>query len=448
MPTSLRGIADRARKDKKARFRDLYRMLNVENLRECFYLLRRQAAPGVDGVSVADYEEKLEANLHDLVQRLKKKRYRAKLLRRKHIPKGEGKTRPLGIPALEDKIVQMAVSRILQSIYEADFLNVSWGYRPNRGPQLASKVLAGRLAVGRYNYIVEADIAGFFNNIDHDWMLKMLALRIDDAALLGLIRKWLKAGILEEDGNVKHPVTGTPQGGIVSPVLANVYLHYALDLWFERVVRRHVRGQATLIRYADDFVCAFEHEADAAAFLRVLPKRLAKFGLETAPEKTGQHRFSRHQPAQNGTFSFLGFQYRWRTTRTGKSKVQRETDPRKLQKSTAAFKEWIKTTRHRRLDRLLPQLRRKMSGYWNYFGISGNFARLRQFWWQSLGLLYKWLNRRSHKPGFTWKKLVATLSRYNIPGPHIPGRSVTASSAPSGVPCPSTTETSTLRLHA
>ena len=185
------------------------------------------------------------------------------------------------------------MSQILQSIYEEDFLNVSWGYRPARGAQQASKVLAGRLAVGEYHYVVEADIRGFFDHIDHDWLLKMLALRINDGALLGLIRKWLKAGVLEEDGRVISPITGSPQGGLVSPVLANVYLHYALDLWFEKVVRRHVKGQAMIMRYADDFVCAFEHREAAEAFMRVLPQRLGKFGLETAPEKTNLIRFSR-----------------------------------------------------------------------------------------------------------------------------------------------------------
>jgi RNA-directed DNA polymerase len=419
LPTTLQGIAKRARREPGARFRNLYGLLNVEALGESYRSLRRNAASGVDGVTWEQYGERLGANLLDLEKRLKEKRYRAKQVRRKHIPKGNGKTRPLGIPALEDKIVQHAASRILQSIYEEDFLNSSWGYRPGRGPQTASKVLAGRLALGNYHHIVEADIKGFFDNMDHEWLIRMVERRVDDAAFTRLIRKWLKAGVLEEDGRVTHPVTGSPQGGIISPVLANIYLHYALDLWFEKVVRRHIKGQATIMRFADDFVCAFERSADAEAFMKVLPKRLGKFGLETAPEKTGKIRFSRQEPEQNGTFSFLGFQYHWQRTRTGKSKVQRRTDPRKLQRSLRAFTEWIKSHRHRRLGRLMRELRAKLAGYWNYYGVSGNFEQLNKFWRQAVRLLYKWLNRRSHKPGFTWKRLWKALERHRIPSPHI-----------------------------
>jgi RNA-directed DNA polymerase len=220
MRTSLRGIANRARQDKNARFRDLYRLLNEENLRGCFYHLRRSAAPGVDRVTFEEYERDLTANLVNLVGRLKEKRYRAKLVRRKYIPKANGKLRPLGIPALEDKLLQVAAAQVLTAIYEQDFLECSWGYRPKRGPREASRALAGRLYCGRIGWVVEADIRGFFDNISHEWMMRMLAERIEDGAFLQLIGLWLKAGILEEDGKVVHPATGTPQGGIVSPVLA------------------------------------------------------------------------------------------------------------------------------------------------------------------------------------------------------------------------------------
>lgn len=248
MRTSLRGIANRAKKDRKARFGNLYGLLNEANLRECFYKLKRGAAPGVDGVDFEQYEANLSANLANLVERLKRKQYRAKLLRRKYIPKLGGKLRPLGIPAIEDKLLQMAAASMLSAIYEQDFLETSWGYRPGRGPRQASRVLAGRLAMGRYHWIVEADIRGFFDCISHEWMLKMLEERIHDAAFLNLIRKWLKAGIMEETGEVVHPVTGTPQGGIISPVLANIYLHYTLDLWFERKARPAMKGQARMAR--------------------------------------------------------------------------------------------------------------------------------------------------------------------------------------------------------
>ncbi|MDZ7843050.1 MAG: reverse transcriptase domain-containing protein [Gammaproteobacteria bacterium] len=254
-PTSLRGIAKRARACKDHRFRDLYRELNAELLHACWRDLNKDAASGVDAVTAQVYEQDLDANIRDLAQRLKTKRYRTKLVRRCYIPKDNGGYRPLGIPALEDKLVQRACAKLLNAIYEQDFLLVSYGYRPGRGAKEAVADLGFNLQYSKLGHVVEADIRSFFDDIDHDWLLRMVSLRIDDRAFLNLIRKWLKAGILDTDGQVLHPVTGTPQGGIVSPILANVYLHYALDLWFERVVKPHCGGQALIIRYADDFVC-------------------------------------------------------------------------------------------------------------------------------------------------------------------------------------------------
>jgi len=254
MQTYLRGIANRARKDRRARFRHLYSLLNEDNLRWCFYQLRKDAAPGVDEVTFEQYERNLEENLGELVRRLKQKGYRAKLVRRRYIPKGNGKWRPLGIPALEDKLLQVAVARILTAIYEADFLDLSWGYRAGRGPREASRTLAVTLMKGKFGWVVEADIRGFFDSISHEWMVRMLEERVDDQAIIRLIVKWLKAGVMEEDGKVLHPATGTPQGGIISPVLSNIYLHYVLDLWFERKVRRESRGEVCMMRFADDCV--------------------------------------------------------------------------------------------------------------------------------------------------------------------------------------------------
>lgn len=254
MQTSLRGIAKKAREQKKHRFGNLYEMLNEENLLDCWRYIRKDAAYGVDRVSAQEYEENLGENIRRLVERLKRGSYRAKLVRRQYIPKGEGKYRALGIPATEDKLLQLAVKRILEAIYEQDFLRCSYGYRPKKGALDAVDKLTVKLQFGRYDFVVEADIKGYFDNIDHDWLVRMLEERIDDRALMRLIEKWLKAGILDTDGKVLHPVTGTPQGGIVSPILANVYLHYALDLWFHKVVRKHCRGEACLIRYADDCV--------------------------------------------------------------------------------------------------------------------------------------------------------------------------------------------------
>jgi len=419
LQTSLRGIADRARRDPKARFRDVYRLLDEANLRECFRALRRDAAPGVDRVTFDDYERNLEANLSALVERLKHKRYRARLVRRVYIPKGGGKLRPLGIPVLEDKLLQMAVAKVLTVIYEEDFLPASRGYRPGGNARETSREWAAKLGGGRYAWVVDADIKGFFEHVDHDWMLRMLALRIDDEPFLRLVRKWLKAGVLEADGRVLHPVEGTPQGGVVSPVLANVYLHYALDLWFERKVKPAARGGCTMLRYADDFVVAFERREDAVRFLGDLPGRLGKFGLELSGEKTRLVPFERGNPTGNGGFDFLGFRYHWERTRTGRWKVQRRTAPSRLRRSAERFAEWIKANRSECLAVLMGRLRRKLAGYWQYYGVTGNGRSLCKFWRLVVAGLYKWLNRRSQKRGLTWARLDAILKRHEVPEPRI-----------------------------
>ena len=420
LPTSLRGIADRARREPQARMRNLYGLLDEANLRLCYEGLRTSAAPGVDRVTVRMYGEQLDENLKDLVGRLKRKSYRAKLVRRKHIPKGDGKTRPLGIPAVEDKLLQLCVTKILTAIYETEFLDQSWGYRPGRGAQQASQVLAGRLAIGRYHWVLDADLKSYFDTIDHDWLIRMLELRVADRALIQLIRKWLKAGILEEDGKVIDPQTGTPQGGILSPLLANVYLHYALDLWFEKHVRRRLRGQAMLLRYADDFVCAFEHEDEALTFRERLEARMEKFALTLSPEKTHLVRFNRSDPEnKNGSFDFLSFRYHWETTRKGKRKVQRMTSPEKRQNSEASMRAWIKANRHENVKTLLGRLKLKLTGYWNYYGINGNMKSLNKFWREVQRSLYQWLNRRSQRRSYRWEQLDALLKRHGLNGPRL-----------------------------
>ena len=414
MKTSLRAIAKKAAEQRKYRFGDLYRLLNEENLRWSFFQLRRNAACGVDQTTWREYEQNLEENLSDLVDRLKQKRYRAWLVRRKHIPKPGGKKRPLGIPALEDKILQVAVANILSAIFEQEFLDCSYGYRRKRGAHDAIRGLQRELWNRNLHWVVEADVRKFFEQIDHDWMVRMLAERVDDRALIGLIKKWLKAGVLEEDGRIEHPATGSPQGGVVSPVLANIYLHYVLDLWFEKRVKRASQGEAVLYRYADDFVAAFEEESDARKVWAELSDRLKKFGLETAEEKTRVLKFSRRGGQGNGRFDFLGFEFLWRKSRKGRPYVLAHTSRKKLEASVRNFTEWIRTHRDQKVRRVLKKLRRKLARYRNYYGLPGNSVRLGQFRYRITRVLFKWLNRRSQRRSYTWSTFNRLLNRHGI----------------------------------
>ncbi len=402
--TSLRGIAIKAAANGKHRFQDLYRCLNAPFLHICWKDLNKNAASGVDKVTAEAYEENLEANIQALADRLKAKRYRAKLVRRCYIPKENGKERPLGIPALEDRLVQLACAKLLTAIFEADFLDNSYGYRPNRSAKDAVNDLRFNLQFGKFGYVVEADIKGFFDHMDHDWLLRMLKERIDDAAFLNLICKWLKAGILETDGKVIHPETGTPQGGIVSPILANIYLHFALDLWFEKVVKSHCNGDALIIRYADDFVCAFRYRRDARRFFKVLPKRLGKFKLSVAPEKTGLMRFSRFHPGISRRIIFLGFETYWTIDLKGMARVMQRTARKKLQGACRRIKDWIKENRHLKGIKFITALNRKLRGHYNYYSVVGNLRSLWRFYSWAIECAFKWLNRRGGKrKSFTWK---------------------------------------------
>jgi len=419
-PTSLRGIAKRARESKDHRFQNLYQCLNDDFLRACWLDLNKDAASGVDGVTAAQYRENLEENVQDLVRRLKNKCYRARPVRRCYIPKDNGKERPLGIPALEDKLVQLACAKLLTAIYEQDFLDFSNGYRPNRSAKETVADLTFNLQYGCYGYMVEADIKSFFENLDHDQLLKMLAQRIDDQAFLSLIRKWLKAGILDTDGAILDPETGTPQGGVISPILANAYLHYALDLWFENVVKKHVGGEAMICRYADDFVCAFRFREDAESFYRVLPKRLGKFGLEVAPEKTQVLRFSRFHPSMKRRFTFLGFEFYWYPDRQGEMRVIRRTSRKRLQGACRRIKEWIRDNRHLKGKQFIQELNRRLQGHHHYYGLRGNSASLYRFYTWAKACAFKWLNRRGGKrKSFTWKAFERALTRLGIALPVI-----------------------------
>jgi RNA-directed DNA polymerase len=393
--TYLRAIAEKAYQDKHHRFGDLYRWLNRDVLRLGFYRLRKDAASGVDGVTFQEYEKNLEANLRDLEGRLRRKAYRARLVRRKYIPKGQGKLRPLGIPVLEDKLLQMVVTQILLAIYEMDFLPCSYGYRPGLSAHDAIRALSRELQFGGHHFVTEADIKGFFDHIRWDWLERMLQERIRDGAFLNLIRKWLRAGILEEDGKVVHPQTGTPQGGVVSPVLANIYLHYALDLWFERVIKPKQRGRCQLIRYADDFVACF------------------------AADKTKTLRLGRNGGPHNGRFDFLGFEFYWEPDRGGKPRVKRRTATKKHLAAMQRLRDWIRDHRAQPLRRMLRTLKAKLLGMWNYYGLIGNYRRMQLLYQETCRVLFKWLNRRSQRRSLTWPEVERLLARFQIPQPRI-----------------------------
>ena len=417
--TSLLGIAKKAASDKAHRFQNLMQLLTVGYLLACWRLINQRAACGVDRQDARHYEANLRDNVEGLVAALKGGWYRAKRVLRRYIPKLNGKMRPLGIPAIADKVLQMGVTKILEEIYEQDFRGCSYGYRPHVGALDAVRDLSAALRSGRYHFLVEADIRSFFDRIDHDRLVTLLRQRIADERFLRLIQKWLKAGILEPDGTVQHPEQGSPQGGIVSPVLANVYLHYALDVWFEDTVKAHCKGQAFLCRYADDFVCAFECATDAERFYRVLGARLATFGLEVAPEKTQLLRFSRQDVARNGTFEFLGFEFRWAHGRWGKPMLKRRTSRRKYRAALASFHTWCRQHGQRRTDRLFADLNAKLRGHYHYYGVRGNSKSLNDFYYQITRMLFRQLNRRSQRRSYNWKGYTELIRVFKLERPYI-----------------------------
>ena len=419
LSTTLAGITMRAQRQKDCRFANLYSLLTVQALKGSYSKLRKKAGAGVDGVTWKDYGENLNSNIEDLHKRLVEMRYRAPKVRRTYIPKANGKMRPLGIPCLEDKIVQRAVTDILNAAFDGDFMYTSYGYRKNKGAKDAIKDLTSELQFGRYAYVVEADIKGFFDNLNHDWLISMIEERIEDPKIIRLVRKWLKAGILDTDGMTINPMTGTPQGGIISPLLANIYLHFALDLWFEKVVKEKSKGRCFLVRYADDFVAGFQYKAEAEAFHSALIKRLGKFDLEVEPTKTGIHKFNRFKVDESASFDFLGFTFQWQKNGNGEPTVKRTTSSKKFKLSLQSMKEWIKKNRSLPSKILFPTLKSKMIGYWNWYGVHGNIHMLKAFWYQIYATWLKWLNRRSQRKSYTMNGFNEALKHFCIPGPHI-----------------------------
>jgi len=420
MPTSLRAIANKATTDKAHRFRNLFGLLTSGFLGWCWGFLNWRASPGVDRVSARRYGEDLLANLEGLAGAVKGGWYRAKLVLRKYIPKTNGKMRPLGIPSVADKVLQMAVKKILEAIYEADFLGCSYGYRPGRGAHDALRELSAKLRSGPYHCVVEADIQSFFDRIDHEALMAMLERRIDDKPFLRLIGKWLKAGVLEPDGTVVHPVTGSPQGGVVSPVLANIYLHHVLDEWVEGTVKAHCRGAVYFCRYADDFVCAFEREDDARRYYEALGKRLERYGLTLAADKTRLLRFSRLDRQGSGRFDFLGFEFSWGKSRYGAPQLKRRTSRKKYRASLAALQAWaLEHVRKLSKPAFFARLNAKLRGYYRYYALRGNYESLSDFRHHAVRLLFRVFNRRSQRRSYTWAGFAAMLEHYRLERPRI-----------------------------
>jgi len=431
MATKLALIANRAKEDSELRFTSLAHHLNGGFLKECYFELKRNKAAGIDGVTFEEYGERLEDNIKGLVERLKAKRYRPQPVRRVYIPKVKGKKRPLGIPTIEDKIVQMGIKKILEAIYEQDFIDISYGFRPDRSPHQALDALDKVLMTRPINYIVDVDIEKFFDTIDHKWMMEFLRHRIKDPSLLRLIARFLKSGVMEE-GKLIHTDTGTPQGGNLSPMLANVYLHYVLDIWFERRIKRHLRGYAQMIRFADDFVICFQSETEARTFYGQLQERVEKFGMKLSEDKSRIMEFGRYasqRGKQVGTFDFLGFTHYCDKTRSGKFKVGRKTASKKYRQKLRSMNVWLKNVRNQLpLQEWWLVLEQKLLGHYHYYGMSGNMRSLRAYRTQSIRLAYKWVNRRSQKRSYNWKQFNNWLKYNPLPEPKIYHRTYTLSS--------------------
>lgn len=426
METKLARIAEMAKADPKLRFTSIGHLINEEALVESHMAMVKGKATGVDGVTKEMYERNLESNVTGLVERLKQKSYKPQPARRTYIPKDGKSMRPLGIPAYEDKLVQHALKRILEAIYEQDFLDFSYGFRPGRGMHDALRKLTRIIEWGKINYIVDADIKGFFNHVDHEWMMKFLDLRIGDPNIQRLVRRMLKAGI-EEDRNFEPTEEGTPQGSVVSPVLANIYLHYALDLWFEIVVKRQCKGQAEIVRFADDFVCCFQHKDDAERFYKALVQRLAKFNLSVAEEKTKIIEFGRYAEENRkkrgmgkpDTFDFLGFTHYCSKSQKGKFRVKRKTSAKKFRQKAKAMKAWIRANRHLDQETFIKTIRAKLRGHYRYYGITDNARKIKSFYLITRNLIFKWLNRRSQRRSMTWDKFAEVVKFFNLPQPRI-----------------------------
>jgi RNA-directed DNA polymerase len=424
MNTKLARIADKAKANRKLRLTSLAHLLTPELMLETWTQMNRKGASGVDGETTKEFESELEQRIESLCARLKAKRYRPPPVRRVEIPKGEGKTRPLGIPTVEDRLVQRAVARILSAIYEQDFLDLSYGFRPGRNPHQALRALRSHCVAGKVRHVYEADIRGYFNHINHAWLRKMVAHRIADPTILSLIGKWLRAGVMQE-GVVVRVHEGSPQGGPISPVLANIYLHHVLDLWFEKKFKKWCQGEAYLVRFADDFVACFQYKRDAERLDRTLTLRMKKFSLELAPEKTRMllfGRFARARMAEYGekpeTFAFVGFKHVCGTDRNGKIAIVRIPSTKSCRKFLDRTHEWLRRHMHWKRRDQQRHLASMLRGFYQYFALTHCLPKL--FWILS-EVRRQWrrsLRRRSQRHRMFWSYL-QRCAWFELPQPKL-----------------------------
>jgi RNA-directed DNA polymerase len=424
--TRLRRIASLAGEDPERSFLSLAHYIDEFWLQEAYSRTRKDGAAGVDSTTAEQYAEHLVNNLRLLLDRFKSGQYQAPPVKRVYIPKGSGtQMRPIGIPTFEDKVLQRAVAMVLEAIYEEDFLACSYGFRPGRSAHDALRDLWRELMGMGGGWVLEVDIRSFFDELDHGHLRTFLDRRVRDGVIRRTIGKWLQAGVLEE-GRLKHPVTGTPQGGVISPVLANIYLHEVIDRWFEEEVKPRLGGQAVLIRYADDLVIAFAEEKDARRVEEVLPKRLARFGLQLHPEKTRLVRFQRpgdkggsSWSEGSGAFTLLGFTHFWGKSRKGNWVVKRKTAASRFTRSLSRVRQWCRRWRHEPVAWQQRQLSRGLRGHYAYYGITGNYQALSNFHRQVTREWRKWLHRRSQKAKMTWERFNRLLVNYPLPRPRI-----------------------------
>jgi RNA-directed DNA polymerase len=424
MSPELLKVTERAKRDPSKRFFSLAHLLDEQVLGRAYQRIRKDAAVGVDGVTKEEYGQELERNLRDLHEQMRSMRYRHQPIRRVLIPKDKGKTRPIGISCISDKVVQGALCEVLEAIYEPVFYDGSYGFRRGRSAHDAVRALNRALYAGWVSVILEADIMSFFDSIDRKMLMEMLQERVVDGSFQRLVGKCLHVGIL--DGTeVSEPDVGTVQGSVLSPMLGNIYLHNVLDQWFERDVRPRMRGQVLLVRYADDFVIAFESEDDARRVAEVLPKRFARYGLKLHPEKTRMLPFGRPRRDQTegkgpATFDFLGFTHYWRRSRSGRWVPGLKTRTARLRRAITAVAGYCRRYRHEPVKEQHAALQRRLVGHYNYFGVNGNIRSLKMLVHEAEHFWRKWLRRRSQRTRLTWKHFKATILRaFPLPLPKI-----------------------------